>query len=188
MHIPVRILTGRLTLRPLRQEDARDWFAFRSNASVNRYQGWVPGQIQDVYDFIKNRISPEFDRPGTWFQLAILLSENNRLIGDIGIHFLETDRFTVELGYTLDHDYQGLGYASEAVGAVTEYLFNQCGKHRIFASIDPGNDKSIGLVKRLGYRQEAHFRKNVLHHGVWTDTLIFAILKEEWLKPNHFSD
>jgi RimJ/RimL family protein N-acetyltransferase len=188
MHIPVRILTGRLTLRPLRQEDARDWFAFRSNASVNRYQGWVPGQIQDVYDFINNRISPEFDRPGTWFQLAILLSENNRLIGDIGIHFLETDRFTVELGYTLDHDYQGLGYASEAVGAVTEYLFNQCGKHRIFASIDPGNDKSIGLVKRLGYRQEAHFRKNVLHHGVWTDTLIFAILKEEWLKPNHFSD
>jgi RimJ/RimL family protein N-acetyltransferase len=181
MESPVRIVTERLILRPLRLEDAGAWFGYRSDPVANHYQGWIPGQIQDVIDFIRSRISPEFDRPGTWFQMSVLIRENKKMIGDIGIHFLDFDRSQVELGYTLDKNYQGYGYASEALSAVIDYLFVSLDKHRIIASVDPRNLKSIRLVERLGFRKEAHFHENMLINNEWTDTLVFAVLNEEWV-------
>ena len=53
----------------------------------------------------------------TWFQFVLIEKASGRLIGDIGIHFLETDAENkqVEIGYTLDKNYRGKGYASEAL-------------------------------------------------------------------------
>jgi len=47
--------------------------------------------------------------------------KDGQLIGDIGVRFLDDSQ--VELGYTLSPEYQGKGYAAEAVNAVIDYLF-----------------------------------------------------------------
>ena len=49
----------------------------------------------------------------------------------------------VEIGYTLDKNFRGKGYAIEVVEDVLDYLFLQLNKHRITASIDPTNIASI---------------------------------------------
>lgn len=176
----VRITTGRLLLRAVRMDDAPAIFKYRKDALTNRYQGWIPRELNDVFDFIKSGISPRIDISGTWFQLAIIKKENHELIGDIGIHFLGTDNHQAEIGFTLDWQEQGKGYATEAVRAVIDYLFNELNKRRIVASIDPRNEKSIALVERLGFRREAHFKESLLINGEWVDDLIYAILKHEW--------
>lgn len=172
--------TERLIIRRLEIADSPDFFAYRTLPEVCRYQGWRPKNRQEIDEFIqKNSVTVE-NTPGTWLQLAINL-KNGQLIGDIGIHFLE-DIYQVEIGYSLAPKYQGYGYACEAIGVVINYLFIVLHKHRITASVDPENTKSIRLLERLGMRKEAQFIQSFRMDDKWTDDCVYAILEEEWLK------
>lgn len=96
------------------------------------------------------------------------------------MHFLDDEKYQVEIGFTLDKNEQGKGFASEAVKETINFLFNDLNKRRIIASIDPRNGKSIALVERLGFRKEAHFKESLLINGEWVDDVVYAVLKDEW--------
>src|SRR5665648_147181 len=78
----------------------------------------------------------------------------------------------------------GLGINAEAVTGVINYLFSNLKKHRIIASVDHENIKSIMLLERIGMRKEAHFKKSYWSNNEWTDDMIYAILEEEWIDSN----
>lgn len=178
----MEINTERLLLRSLRGGDAEAIFNYRSDPIINQYQVWIARTINDVNDFINNRVSPIIDIVDTWYQFLIIKKDHNKLIGDIGGHFLDVDKKQVKLGCTLDKDYQGKEYATEALREIINYLFHDLEKRRIVTSIDPRNIKSISLVERLGFRKEAHFRKSLLINGEWVDDLVYAILKDDCIK------
>ncbi len=119
----LEINTERLLLRSLTINDAKAIFKYRSDSVANQYQGWVPKTISDVHEFIENRVSPTIDLSGTWFQFGIIKKGNNELIGDLGIHFLDSDKYQVEIGFTLNKNQQGKGYATEAIKEIINYLF-----------------------------------------------------------------
>jgi RimJ/RimL family protein N-acetyltransferase len=176
----LQIFSDRLIIRPIQMNDADSIFVYRSDAVINQYQGWIPATICDVQDFIRNKVSSEINLPGTWFQFVIIKTDNDELIGDIGVHFLNPDPFQVEIGCTLNKKHHGKGYAAEALTETINYLFDALNKHRISASIDPRNLPSIRLFERLGFRKEAHFKKSLFLNGEWADDLVYAILKSEW--------
>ena len=171
------IESKRTLLRPIAESDKEAVFAYRSDAETNKYQGWIPKSLDEVKDFI-SRNPAKFNQADTWFQLVIIDQESDRLIGDVGIHFIDEQQ--VEIGCTLAKDIQGKGFATEALQAVINYLFKKLNKHRIIGSIDPLNTNSIGLLERLGFRKEAHFKQSLLINGEWVDDIIYAILKREW--------
>lgn len=172
-------------MRPVTVEDAEAIYNYRSDPIVNRYQGFIPTTILEVQEFIECRISPEIDVPGTWFQLVILEKASGQIIGDVGVHFLDSGNCQCEIGYTLDSNYQGRGYATEAVSAIITFLMEKLNKRRIIATMDPRNTRSIQLVERLGFRREAHFRESVYYNNEWCDDLVYAILKDEWRTRIH---
>jgi RimJ/RimL family protein N-acetyltransferase len=106
--------------------------------------------------------------------------DTHELIGDVGIHFLKSDPFVVELGCTLNKYHQGKGYATEALTETISYLFGKLNKRHILASIDPQNEKSIKLVERLGFRKETSSTKSVLANHKWPDDLVYSIRKDGW--------
>lgn len=177
----MNISTERLVLRNVRISDAESIFKYRSNPQISEFQGWKPQTIEEVKKFIYEKIAKAPNIPGTWYQLGILVKETNKLIGDIGVHFIDADNQQVEIGFTLSLESQGKGYATEAVIGVINYLFSSLQKHRVAASVDPRNTKSIALLKRIGMRKEAHFRKSFWFDNQWTDDVIYAILEEEWV-------
>ena len=176
------ISTQRLILRGIKLTDAEAMLKYRSNAKIYEFQNWKPQTLMEVEDFIRNKVSVLPDVPNTWYQLGILIKGTEEVVGDIGIHFLSEDNLQVEIGFTLCLECQGKGYASEGVASVIDYLFTNLGKHRIIASVDPLNTKSIALIERIGMRKEADFRKSIWFNGQWTDDLVYAILEEEWNK------
>jgi RimJ/RimL family protein N-acetyltransferase len=176
----VSFLTSRLRLRELRLTDAKAMLKYRSNPQIYKFQNFNPQTLEEVENFIGSKIAKEMNVLGTWYQLGICIKETDELIGDIGIHFIDDDNLQVEIGYSLSVEYQGRGYATEAVTEVINYLFSKLNKHRITASIDPRNLKSKALLERIGMRKEAHFKKNIFEKGEWTDDVIYAILEEEW--------
>jgi RimJ/RimL family protein N-acetyltransferase len=46
--------------------------------------------------------------------------------------------------------------------------------------VDPRNEPSVALLKRVGMRQEAHFRESLWFKGEWVDDMVFGILGSEW--------
>ncbi len=175
------IESERLVIRPIAIDDAGEVLQYRSDATTNKYQNFHPNSINDVYEFI-GKTSTEMDIPETWFQFVIIYKGNNKIIGDIGIHFLGEDNQQVEIGCTLNKDFHKQGFASEALDVVITYIFRVLNKHRIIASVDPRNIDSINLMIRLGFRKEAHFKESILINGEWTDDIVFAILRKDWTK------
>ena len=173
--------TERLYIRPVCIEDKESMFRYRSDSETNKYLSLIPHAVEDVAAFI-DKTSFDMDVPGTWFQIVIIEQVTNLLIGDIGIHFLDSDSENkqVEIGYTLNKDFRGKGYATEALTKVIDYLIKTLNKHRIVASVDPANIDSIRLIERLGFRKEAHFVESLFFHGKWVDDIVYAILEKEW--------
>jgi len=171
------IQTGRLLIRTLDRDDAAAFFSYRSLPEVTRYQSWKPAGFREIVEFLIKNETVRPGQTGSWLQLAICL-EDGRLIGDIGMHFLENDQ--MEIGYTLSPAHQGAGYASEAVRAVLDYAFSGLCMHRVTAWVDPGNGKSVNLLLRLGFRKEGYFIKSYFTNDGWRDECVYAMLEEEW--------
>ena len=171
--------TKRIIIRPITLADKNEIFEYRSDTETNKYQGWIPKTIHDVEIFI-GKISTKFNEPDTWFQLVIIEKKTQKIIGDLGIHFFDSDNKQVEIGCTLNNDFQNKGYATESTKIVIDYLFKRLNKHRIITSIDPNNINSIRLVERIGFRKEAHFIKSLLVNGKWVDDLIYALIEKDW--------
>jgi RimJ/RimL family protein N-acetyltransferase len=178
----MKINTHRLFLEKLDLKHAEAFYAYRSDAETNKYQGWIPYALEDCKHFIKNRIAKQINEDDSWFQFAIILKDTNTLVGDLGVHFIENNQHQVEIGCTISKEFHQNGIASEALIAVIDYLFSDLKKHRITASIDPNNIASIKMVEKIGFRKEAHFKESLLVNGVWTDDVIYAVLEKEWLK------
>ncbi|MBP8640838.1 MAG: GNAT family N-acetyltransferase [Oscillospiraceae bacterium] len=170
--------TDRLLVRILKTRDRDAFFIYRTLPEIYQYQAWKPSSISVIDSFILKNTSICPNTPNTWLQLAVCLKDG-KLIGDIGLHFME-DTSQVEIGSTLSPEFQGKGYAYEAAYAVISYLFTSLSKHRVIASVDPNNLKSIKLLTKLGFRKEAHFIKSFNMDGKWYDEYVFAVLESEW--------
>ncbi|MCC8145077.1 MAG: GNAT family N-acetyltransferase [Bacteroidales bacterium] len=174
------IETDRLVIRLAKPDDAEAIYSYRSDFIENKYQGWFPDSVKEVRDYINN-MPKTIDVADVCFQFAIISVDENRLIGDMGIIFTNHKNMQAEIGCTLHKNYKGKGYATEALKAMTNYLFVSLDKHRIVASVDPRNTASIRLIERLGFRKEAHFKESYYLRGEWADDIIYAMLKREWV-------
>lgn len=176
----MKLITERLILRQAALLDAPDMFAYRSKPAIHQFLSSVPGSVADMQQFIANS-AKELNEPGTWFQVAIVQQETNKVIGDIGLHFIDSEPHQqVEVGYTLSPLFHKQGIATEAMHEIIQFLFTNLKKHRIIASVDPLNEPSFLLLERLGFRKEAHFKKSLFFKGEWVDDLVYGLLAEDW--------
>ncbi len=174
------IVTERLFLAPLCSSDAEALFDYRSSPEVCRYQTWEPCALDDARRFIDGLASVPFDTPGSWSQLGIRLRDSGVLVGDLGINCPADEPRQAEIGFTVSPAHQRRGLGMEAVAGLLGHLFGPRQKHRVFASVDPRNEPSMALLRKLGMRQEAHFRESLWFKGEWVDDVVFAILAAEW--------
>jgi ribosomal-protein-alanine N-acetyltransferase len=60
------------------------------------------------------------------------------------------------------------------------HAFRELGLHRLEANIQPTNEPSRALVKRLGFRQEGYSPRYLKIDGEWRDHERWAVLADEW--------
>ena len=63
-----------------------------------------------------------------------------------------------DIGYAVLPEYCGKGYGYEASCAVMDYAQSHLALERLIAIISPGNEASIGLIRKLGLRFERMHR------------------------------
>ena len=82
------------------------------------------------------------------------------------------------LGYGGFASHGGKGLMTAAVRAVVAVAFGGLGLHRLEANIQPGNERSIALVRRLGFWREGFSPSYLMVDGQWRDHERWAITAE----------
>ena len=144
------LAADRLTIRPLRIEDAAAIYAIRNFESVNQYiDRKPPASIQDVELFITkiNKGAAE-DKNIIW---SLELKGTNEVIGTLCLWNIEADLLKGEIGYELHPTHQRKGYTYEAMQALIKYAFNIVGLHILTAVIHKENHASIALAEKCGF-------------------------------------
>lgn len=175
------IHTQRLVLRDLTLEDAETLLRYRQDPEVARYQSWRIFDLDGIRRFILSHRNLAPNTEDSWYQVAIADRKGNQLLGDLGLHFPNGQREQAEIGITLAPWAQGRGLAQEALTAALDYYFVGLKKHRVYASVDPRNTPCTRLLERVGMRKEAHHIESYFADGEWTDDVIYALLRREWL-------
>ncbi|HET7370375.1 MAG TPA: GNAT family protein [Gammaproteobacteria bacterium] len=170
----------RLVLRRLYRSDEAALCVYRSLPDVARFQSWETFGPSEARRLLDEQEQAEPNTPGTWFQLAIVDAASDMLIGDCGLHFCADDPRQAEVGITLAPSHQKQGLGTEALNSVLGYLFDDLGKHRVFAITDAENTAAAALFRRLGFRQEGHFVDSVWFKGGYGSEYLFAMLRHEW--------
>lgn len=176
----------RVTLRTMSALDYDRWIEVRQ-----RCRDWLvpweprpagaPEPAEDRHSFTSRCSLRERERQlGTGFGFGIFVGE--QLVGELTISSVQRGPFqSAYIGYWVDADEAGKGYAPEAVVAALAFSFDELGLHRIEISIIPRNDRSLRVVEKLGIRKEGVAERFLQINGVWEDHARFAMTAEEWV-------
>jgi len=179
---PVR--TPRLSLRPATPADLGATWRYRRLEAVSRWLVRAPRTAEDY------RV--QFDRPDSLAK-TLVVELRGEVIGDLMVtvedgwaqaEILEqAQQVQAELGWDLDPDRGGHGYATEAVRELIRLCFEDLGLRRVTANCFADNEASWRLMERVGMRREVHTVRESLHRsGRWLDGLGYALLADEWRK------
>lgn len=174
------VKTLRLLLREFVEQDWRAVYAYQNDPRYLEFYEWEHRSEQEVKAFVNRFIDQQQALPRTKFQLAIVLPNSNRLIGNVGLRKDSVKAYHAELGYELDPREWGNGYATEAATGLLKFAFEQWRVHRVTARVIANNHNSVRLLEKLGMRQEGHLREDEFFKGRYWDTLIYGMLEEEW--------
>ena len=154
--------SGRLLIRPWQPADRPALKALTESPEVMRYvHGGLPYSDAEIDEFLARQARQLAEHDVCMGALVEKTSE--RLIGVCGIQPLGTTG-DLEIGWWLAHDMWGRGFATEGGGAAMRHVLETLGRPRVVAIIDPGNDASVRVVKRLGMQHEGRFTGAQLGH------------------------
>jgi RimJ/RimL family protein N-acetyltransferase len=175
------LLTERLRLRRFRPDDidrVADWQAL---PEVARFLYWEPRSREEAKVALTKRLAEvRLESDGDVLALAVERRSDGLLLGEASVWLRSVEHRQVEIGYVFHPDSGGQGYATEATRAVIDLAFTDLEAHRVYGRLDARNTASAALLRRLGMRQEAHFRESEIFKGAWGEELVFAILATEW--------
>ena len=176
----MQITTERLVLREFGEDDWRAVLEYQRDPLYLRYYPWEDRSEADARAFVEMFCEWQWEQPRRRFQLAVVHQENGELIGNCGIRRKPKNDWEADIGYELSPRYWGCGYATEAARAMVDFGFRELGLQRISSWCIADNVASARVLERLGFTQEGRLRRNEYFKGRWWDTLLYAMLADEW--------
>jgi [ribosomal protein S5]-alanine N-acetyltransferase len=165
---------GRVSVRPLAAGD-RDEFVALARASVGLHHPWytMPTTREQFQAYLA-----KFRQPSTEGFL-VCVRDGGSMAGLITIDSIVRGRFqSASLSYAAFAPAAGRGYMSEGLALVLRYAFTELRLHRLEASIQPANQASLRLVRRLGFRQEGFSPDMLFIDGAWRGHERWAVTRE----------
>jgi RimJ/RimL family protein N-acetyltransferase len=178
----MELRTERLVLREIRSDDWPAVLAYHRDPRYLRYYAWTEDRSEaEVRAFVDMLAALQHEQPRRKFQLAITLPGDDTLIGNCGIRRKDANDFEGDIGYELNPEHWGCGYATEAARTMVAHGFEQLGLHRVSSWCIADNAASARVLDRCGLRLEGRLRDNEHFKGRYWDTLLYGLLRDEWL-------
>ena len=150
--MPVRLTTPRLVLRGWQVEDADEALTIFGRTEVTR---WLSPAMDAVSDLASMRLllqqwigedARATPPTGRW---AVQRMDDGRVIGGVILLPLPPGENDLEIGWQLNPDAWGHGYATEATRVVAQWAFSQS-VSELFIVVRPGNARAVAVARRNG--------------------------------------
>lgn len=147
----VRLETARMVLRPWREGDLADLYAYARVDGVGQMAGWLPhGSLEESREILDRFIREK---------KTFALEHQGRVIGSIGVEVYDEGHYPDlsglsgrEIGYVLARDFWGRGLMPEAVRAVLRWLFDAQGLDFVLVGHFDWNRQSARVIEKCGFR------------------------------------
>lgn len=171
----------------------RDW----TEADLPIYRKWLrPGNRWEETDapyypsftsdeadeHVANFLAVNNDPNDVPLRLAISPIDSRELIGSVSRYWISQDTNWMAAGIAIfDPQFWGKGVGSEALSLWIDYLFDVMPElARLDLQTWSGNPGMMRLAKKLGFLEEARYRKARIVKGAYYDAIGYGILREEW--------
>ena len=172
--------TDRLIFRSIRASDVYDIYEYSSNPKTSQYLLWEPHESIEFTKRFIDIILAKY-KSGEFHDWAIVCKENKKMIGTCGFTRMDELNRVAEIGYVLNPDYWGNGFATEAAKRVMEFAFEELKVNRVEARFMFGNEASLKVMHKIGMKFEGYQRESLFVKGRYRTIGIASILKREYL-------
>lgn len=190
--IPLKyIKTSRTLIRPVKIQDASSMHA-AMKTSFENLKAWMPWAQQlaslrdtEVYLAHGERLWTKPPQDGAEQPLQIMDPSDTFYLGATGIKPANLSIPSFEIGYWVNDIYAGQGLITEAMNALTRFLFDVMRAKRVEINCEEDNEKSAKVAKRLNYDLEGILRNQRLNASstAISNSLIFSAIDVNQLPP-----
>ena len=166
-----KIMGSRLYLSPISINDE----------DTIKYLKWMNEDVAKDFGQYNRIISTKddlkwlYEPPSDMQRYAIVLLEDDVLIGSISIHNIDHLNRNAFIGIFIgDDECRGKGYGAEAVQLILEYGFKTLNLHNIMLTVYADNCAAIACYKKVGFREEGRLRE-------WCIKMVNTLTKYIWV-------
>lgn len=173
-----RIRTARVELRPWQVRDANSLhrLVIRNRARLGRWMGWA--NDESTLDQVAARILNFHHAFATREDLVYAVFRDGQAIGGTGLHS-RVGPAAFEIGYWIDGGHEGHGLVTEWVAALTRTAFLVHKVDRVEIRMDPRNERSSSVPRRLGFTLEATLPRRVPSPDGLADAMVWTLYRSE---------
>lgn len=142
-----QLQSARIAFRPLQPDDWPFFLALHQHPEVMRWVGTALSE-QQIAEKFTSRLNPDTEGGQGWLMSH---ATNQQRLGLIGFKYTELPCGSVEIGYLLDPNHQGLGYGKEAVQYLCAEVERNTTVSEITALVAEPNIASQRLLQRCGF-------------------------------------
>ena len=154
------------------------------DSSLEHLREWMPWAHDEPQELeekaaLLRRFRGHFDL-GQDFVFGIFSADESEVLGGAGLH-TRVGEGAFEIGYWVRVSHSRRGIATTATAALTKVGIELGGADRIEIHVDPANQRSCRIPRRLGYREEGVLRRRLPspQEAARRDAVIFSLLAEE---------
>jgi len=167
-----------LVLREIRADDAPDWHRYVSDEEGIHWTSSPLMSLEEIGAMIAFMTERLADRTG--IRWAVTDAPGGKMFGDCGYNSFHARDGRGEIGYQLARERWGRGEMTRAVAAIIEYGFGELELNKVEATVSVGNERSAGLLRKLGFQVEGTLREYRNRRGQLGDSWYFGLLRREW--------
>jgi RimJ/RimL family protein N-acetyltransferase len=173
---PFRIGT-KVYLRPLEKADAKTLASWFNDQEVTRtLRIHRPISIGAEELFLERLAQEQQD-----IVLGIVIKATDRLIGTTGLRQIDPKNRHASFGISIGEKGEwNKGYGTEATRLLVNYAFETLNLNRVWLEVYENNERGIRAYEKVGFKKEGVLRQAYFNQGRYWNTLVMAILREEW--------
>ena len=128
----------------------------------------------------------EADEKRTTFWFAICTTDENDLLGIIGLEWVDWANGSVYMALTMKNmEAYGQPITLEAVELMQRYVFHELHMHRLSLNVPEYNVELVETMTSLGFKIEVRKRETLYRFGKRWDSLHFGRMAKDWEDENN---
>jgi RimJ/RimL family protein N-acetyltransferase len=160
-----------IDIRKLKKEDLYFLNSVRNECAEVYLHDSRIFSIEETYSWFE-KIKPDY----------YLILYNNISIGYFRLSNYSLVNKNIYIGADLHKDWRGQGLAYESYCKFIPFIFETYNLNKITLEVLSSNSVAINLYKKLGFVQEGTKRKEIYKNGVYIDSEIMSMLRDEYEK------